>query len=268
MISARIGFLSPQSSFDADALAYLTAVETADGQALESSVRTAINAFVVGCKTDGTWSSIKAACILCGARTLSGALVPLVGSAPTNNNFVSGDYARGTSTPGLKGNGTTKYLDANRANNADPQNDFHASVYVTALLSSPLSAYGMYVASSSASATTQSYNYPLSGYAEAGACRGSGTGAFASATRATGFKGMSRSASGSFTYRTNATNYTVTNTSSAPSTSAIHIYAQAGTTSNRNDGRFAWYSIGTSLTMSLLESRLSTLVSAISAAIP
>jgi len=61
---------------DPDAQAYITAVETADGQALETAVRTAINNFVVGCKADGIWNAIKASCILAGARTLAGALVP------------------------------------------------------------------------------------------------------------------------------------------------------------------------------------------------
>jgi len=114
-------------ALDPDAQAYIDAVELEDGQALEDGVRTAINDFVVGCKSDGIWSAIKSACILAGARTLDGALVPLVGSAPTNNNFVSGDYDRET---GLKGNGSTKYLDSNRNNNADPQDDNHNAIYI------------------------------------------------------------------------------------------------------------------------------------------
>jgi hypothetical protein len=111
--------ITPTFSFDADAQTYITAVETADGQALETATRYAINNFVIGCKQDGIWSAIKASCILAGARTLSGALVPLVGTAPTNFNFVSGDYNRKT---GLVGDKSTKYLDSNRNNNADPQN--------------------------------------------------------------------------------------------------------------------------------------------------
>lgn len=134
MISPLYGQLSPlriptkvrQVSTDADANAYLLAVEAADGQELEAGVITAVETFVLGCKSDGIWSAIKSSCILAGARTLSGALVPLVGSAPTNFNFVSGDYNRET---GLKGNGSTKYLNSNRAGNADLQNFVHISVY-------------------------------------------------------------------------------------------------------------------------------------------
>jgi hypothetical protein len=73
--------------FDSNALTYINAVEAADGQALELNVKLVINDFVVGCKADGIWDAIKASCILAGARTLPGALVPLVGSAPTDFNF-------------------------------------------------------------------------------------------------------------------------------------------------------------------------------------
>ena len=52
--------------FDADATAYIAAVEAADGQALEAGVKTAINTFVVGCKADGIWTALKASCIQIG----------------------------------------------------------------------------------------------------------------------------------------------------------------------------------------------------------
>ena len=76
------------SSLDRDAAVYLNAVAVADGEQLEPAVRKAINDFVNGCKQDGIWDAIKASCILAGARTLAGALVPLVGTAPTNNGAI------------------------------------------------------------------------------------------------------------------------------------------------------------------------------------
>ena len=89
---------------DPDAQTYLRAVETADalGLPLEQGVQQAVNQFVIGCKADGIWNAIKASCILAGARTLAGALVPLVGTAPTNvGPFVSGtDYNRKTGLVG------------------------------------------------------------------------------------------------------------------------------------------------------------------------
>ena len=50
------------TGYDADALAYFARVEGASGdnQVLETAVKDAINAFVVGCKADGIWNAIKA----------------------------------------------------------------------------------------------------------------------------------------------------------------------------------------------------------------
>jgi hypothetical protein len=93
--------LRPLATFDPDAAAYLRAVEAADGQALETPVKRAVDDFFRGTKADGIWDAIKASCILCGARTLAGALVPLVGTAPTNNNFVDADYNRETGLSGM-----------------------------------------------------------------------------------------------------------------------------------------------------------------------
>jgi len=129
-------FVGGLTSYDADALAYIAAVEAADtaaGQSggLESGVKDAINALFVGCKADGTWSAIKASCILAGARTLSGALVPLVGPVPGNvGPFVSGDYNRKT---GLKGNGTKNLL-SNYTLLASNSTNTHLSVFPTEAL--------------------------------------------------------------------------------------------------------------------------------------
>jgi hypothetical protein len=53
--------------------------------------------------------------------------VPLVGVAPSGFNLASGTYSRVT---GLKGDGAAMYLDSNRANNGDPQNNNHLAVYL------------------------------------------------------------------------------------------------------------------------------------------
>lgn len=106
-VNAVVSLESYGTSGDADALAYIAAVEAADGEPLEAAVRSAINTFVTGLKTDDIWDDISDSCILAGARTLAGALVPLAGTAPTNFNFVAGDYNRKT---GLVGNGSNKRL--------------------------------------------------------------------------------------------------------------------------------------------------------------
>ena len=116
--------------YDPDALSYLAAVEAADGQALETSVKKAINNFILGCKADGIWDLIVGSCIMAGARTVAGAIIPLRGNAPTNNNFVAGDYSR---TLGLIGDASTKFISTSY-NNTDaefPQDNTHISCYVT-----------------------------------------------------------------------------------------------------------------------------------------
>ena len=136
MVGSSARFQAP-SSYSAAAQGYISAVEAADGQQLETAVRDAYAAFIDGLISDGLLgtsggvisqaaSLIKASSIMAGARTLAGALVPLVGPAPTNNNFLSTDYSRKI---GLKGNGSSKYLSINRNSSADPQNSSHLAIY-------------------------------------------------------------------------------------------------------------------------------------------
>lgn len=114
--------------YDPDATIYINNVEIADGQALEETTKNAINNFVVGCKVDGNWNAIESCCIFAGARTLNGGLVPLKGPNLSNNAFITSDYNRKT---GLKGNGTTKYLNTNYYFSSDQSEDIHAGVVFT-----------------------------------------------------------------------------------------------------------------------------------------
>lgn len=253
--------MATSTGLDPDALVYINAVQVADGQSLESGVVSALNDFVIGCKADGIWTAIKACCILLGARTLSGALVPLVGLAPTNVNFVSGDYNRKT---GLKGNASNKYLNTNRNNNADPQNNKHMAIYVT----------------SAATATT--YGAYISAYAGGSGSSFIGIGGTGSTmqfflnssaqlwglSNATGFLGESRSSASGFSfYNESATPKLLSNSigSSTPNNTQIQILGESGLFSN---GTVAFYSIGENLDLVLLRNRVSNLYSSISAVIP
>ena len=261
MITPLYGQLSPLRiptssrfiSADANVVAYILAVESADGQQLESGVISAVDAFISGCKTDGIWSAIKASCILAGARTLSGALVPLVGTAPTNNNFVTADYNRKT---GLVGNGSTKNIAPNRNNNADPQNSKHFSVFVNTLASTASGTYYIGYASSflqkSAGVTTRLND---------------GTNSV-TATHSAGLFAMSRSTAASYVLRNNATNF-VKAVSSTINTSDLNgkIFSRRDNALYTN-ARLSFYSIGESLDLDLLDTRVSNLMTAISAAIP
>jgi hypothetical protein len=241
--------------FDADATAYIAAVEAADGAALEAGVKTAINTFVVGCKADGIWTALKASCILAGARTLSGALVPLAGTAPTNNNFVSGDYDRKT---GLVGDGTSKYLNSNRNNNADPQNSKHLATYVSTATTS--TQFGGNIGFLGGPA----YIGRNSGLAQL-FCNGNGN-TFGSST-GTGFQGISRSSGSEYLYRLPGGQIgSIISASQTPGSGNIEVFS--GGSSLFANARLAFYSIGEALDLALLDARVTTLISAYAAAIP
>jgi hypothetical protein len=244
--------------YDPDAQAYITAVEAADTQALEVGVKDAINAFVVGCKADGIWSAIKASCIMAGARTLAGALIPLVGPAPTNFNFVAGDYNRKT---GLVGNGSTKYLALNRTVNADPQNNRHLSAFPTAVsgsgvrgsVSVPTGNNGLTVYINASSNLSLQLCGPDVNTARPFA--------------ANQLIGGGRSNATQIIARTNGADSTHANNSVTPITDAIFMYSN-GNNQFFNPSRFAFYSIGESLDLALLDARVTTLINTFGAVIP
>ena len=256
--------VSGGGGYDADAQAYITAVETADGQALETAVKDAINAFVVGCKADGIWNAIKASCILAGARTLNGALVPLTGVAPTNNGFVGAgtDYDRKT---GLVGDGAAKFLDSNRNNNADPQNSKHLALYLTEKGNN----ITVFASAGFANRTGEtSLGWVNSFYAIINSL---GWGS-ASTITYSGFTpslfGASRNSSASLTVRGNSLNQVLSRTSEVPYDGNVILFKSSPDTAYRSSARIAFYRIGESLDLALLDARVATLINAFAAAIP
>lgn len=254
--------LRPRASGDATALAYIAAVEKADGQTLESGVRKAISDFVVGCKLDGIWTAIQSSCILMGARTLTGALTSLSGTAPTNVNFVSGDYDRKT---GLLGNGSTKYLNSNRNNNADEQNRKHVALYASALPSLEGTLLGALPNTGSGrtdlefSSITTSFRFY---------CNSVNTSVSRSSPTA-GFFGAARASSTAITSRMNGSTETASVNSQTPYDGNVFVFCRNlnGSPNQYAAARIAFYSIGDSLTLATLDSRVSALYTAIGAAI-
>jgi hypothetical protein len=270
MLSPLYGQLSPLRiptksarvlSADADANTYLLAVESADGQQLEDGVITAVESFVLGCKSDGIWTALKASCILAGARTLSGALVPLVGTAPTNYNFVSGDYDRET---GLKGNGSTKRLISNRSNNADPQNSRHIAVWV----SERHNRNALYVSTiTTLNGSGDSYIYQSANFiyntvkiASAGI-----PSALGGTNLLNGFFGASRASGSNISARRQNATVDQNTNSVTPVNENLVIF---GTSSYYSNGRLSFYSIGEGINLALLDTRVSNLMTALAAAIP
>jgi hypothetical protein len=248
---------------DPDAQAYLQAVEVADNQALEQSVQQAVNQFVIGCKADGIWAAIKASCILAGARTLAGALVPLVGTAPTNFNFVSGDYNRKT---GLVGDGTSKRLNSNRNNNADPLDNMHLSVYISAAASGIT--YPICIGDTTAGQVGSSQLNPKLNATTWTIRNRSSTANSPPNTPydALGLAGASRASSSSYRWRIGGIGDTI-NQVSAVNATVVNYGIFGNVTAASTNARLAFYSIGESLDLALLDARVTALITAF-AAIP
>lgn len=247
-------------AYDADAESFLAAVQAADGQPLEYSYRLAVSSFVAGCKADGIWSAIAVCYVLCGARTLAGALTALKGSNPTNNGpFVTGDYTRGGLTPGLKGNGSTKFLNTGRADNTDGQDNNHRAVYIT---QTNTALFGHYLGARNANATnmTEIYQYSTSSYADSYRNRTNG-GVSAEGKHSPGFKAMSRSAAATMNAKTMGLTRSFSDTSAGATSNTTHVFACNPATNTRGDGRLAFFSAGAALDLDKLELRVLALVS-------
>jgi hypothetical protein len=258
VISKGITLRKTWQPMDADAAAYITAVETADTEPLEERTKIAIDNFVLGCKADGIWTAIKASCILAGARTRLGALTPLVGTAPTSFNFVDGDYSRKT---GLVGNGSTKYLDSNRNSNTDPQNSFHMFVRVTTADSSG----GFYGYMGQGTNTTGASHIAQSSVRNRAATSTSISGSSNVGTIAT-----SRASSSGFDFRHGGVIGSVLVASESPSADNHYVFGRnvSAAINAPTNARLAFYSIGESLDLALLDARVTDLINAIGAAIP
>jgi hypothetical protein len=181
-------------------------------------------------------------------------------TAPTNFNFVDGDYNRKT---GLVGDGSTKYLDSNRNNNADPQDSNHNAAW----LSQGATVSGGVIGTDTSSVVGNNnmfYETGTNGLFFRN--RSSSLTSFAGAIPCpTGFIGHSRSAAASFLARANLSTITVTRTSGIPYNGNISVFRRATAVTN---ARLAFYSIGESLDLALLDTRVTTLINAFAAVIP
>lgn len=242
-------------AYEPDADAYIRRVEAADGVPLEPAVRRAIAEFVIGLKTDGLWSKLGNALLMCGARTISGAVVPLIGPTTTVTSFVSGDYARKTGIASSAYNTTKKIA----TNYTDPftQNDFHLSVYATAAngvgfqpmvqgLPNAGTLNNRIIGGNTSSTVTLQARSDSNGGV--------------SLTSAVGLHAAIRTASNT------ATGYLAGSTGTNTRTS-VSALGQAYTLFGGTDARLAWYSCGSSITAATLETRVAAVIAAIGRAL-
>jgi hypothetical protein len=249
---------------DADARTYVSAVKTADGQSLESNVAKAIDVFVRGCKTDGTWNAMTHCALLAGPRTIAGCCVALKGTSPTSNAFVSSDYTRKT---GLKGStSNTKFLNTNVNHNTFTQNDFHMGVWISESPATNTTKYNMGAGGNQtgASALWQT-STALQYQNQTSAAQSPGI----NTDSTTGMIGCTRSTSTTFTMRWGSVSGGAgTRTSQVPYNGNIHVFRDSFFSTQFSDARLAWYSMGANIDFALLRARLTTYLADIAAALP
>jgi hypothetical protein len=182
-----------------------------------------------------------------------------VGAAPTNVNFVSGDYNRET---GLKGDGSTKYLNSNRNNNTDPQNSKHVSVFIQNRGTKVGGARFIAAGDSTGAGDTLIANENVTGFYTS-----VNNTSFDRPTLTTGFVGVSRASSTSYSFRGSNATTSFSRNSGTPKDEFIGVFGNTTGATNASDSRFAFYSIGESLDLALLDARVTTLINALAAAI-
>lgn len=259
LISGDLRLRNTWQPMDPDAAAYIAAVEAADTQALEQPVKIAIDNFVLGCKADGIWGSIAAACILAGARKKEGAFVDLKTATTivVNNSFLDSDYDR--KKLGSTSN-TTKYLDTGIADNGSslPQNDFHQAVWVNTLTADNTALIGVNAASSARQLLRQ--------LARCGNTYDSWT-----PTIIPGFLGTARNSSSGYVYRVNnATQTRASSTSQTRLNGNHYVFARNNlpAANQHTSSRLSYYSLGTFLNLAAYNLRIADLIAALNTAIP
>ena len=207
-------------TFDPDAEAYIAAVEAEAGQELSAGLREAYNGLFEREKAAGRWDAIKSMILLCGAPSLPSAMTPAKGAAMTAVNFVSDDYDPLT---GLDGDGTTKFINSNRANDDDPQNSMSLWVLMAGYPTG-----GVAGAQSAPGATNINWQFDSMRSRSRSSTQ---TGLFAPGTGGASdvhFLAISRGAAGEYLMRCSGAQVTVTQDSEAPSSADLHLYGREG----------------------------------------
>jgi hypothetical protein len=252
-----------ETGFDRDAIAYIRAVEEADGAYLETDVKIAVNNLVSGLKADDLWDAIGSSCLLCGPRTLAGALVPLRGDAPTaEGGWASGDYDRAT---GMKGNGTSLYLSTGVNNSSFTQDDFHMACYVTEAGTAGATRWLAGAGGNQTGASeifTAGNNYQ---YRNQSSIAGTSSGF---ADTLTGLMASSRYEDEFFDFRAGSLSSSSARVSQSPYNDVFHIFKTSYfAATNGFNGRLAYYSLGSQVDMGTLRTHLDAYLTAIGAAV-
>jgi hypothetical protein len=249
---------APAGTHDPDAQAYFDRGVVVGGTISDAN-KDAINTFVVGCKADGTFSTLTNTCLICGWNNLIGGLTPLIGTTrPTPTSFVESDYSR---LIGIKGNSNpTAYINTNRAGNADAQNNFAYWVYLSQSITTGFGFETTLIDNSSLGASGRVLI--VAGNNRVVVRAKSAQLAVSTSNHIyQGLIGISRSSSTSYTLRENGINTSVTSTSQTHVSTTLKI----GRLNSAGDHlpRILAYGLGSSCDMSLIEARLDTLMASL-----
>ena len=245
---------------DADAAAYIAAVETADGASLEDGVKAAINDLIKGLKADVEWAAFGVLRLYAGPRTLAGCGIPVKGVAPTLVNFVIGDLTRET---GLVGNGSSKRIDSNYSNTTPAQNSRQAWVWLTTVALDAVTRAPFGAGDTNTLGSTSMRQNNTGGRS----CSCSSASAIPSSDMVEGLVGVNRSSSANYVFRNGAASQTISTTSVAPLSSNFSSLANS-VPSRYSAHRIAAEAYGASWTSPAnIESRVSTYLAAIATAI-
>lgn len=245
-------------TFDTDANTWFTNVAAVSS--VSSANKISINAFFASLKQGGVWNAIQQSNLFAGATSLSGALVPIVGNAPTNylNSFIDSDYNYLT---GLKGNASTKYLNTGRANNADV-NQSSRHIYVCTTENAATAGTNIYLLGSGNIAGEARIFQPTVAAGTVSMSLVSSTQTFVPSFGTVKGFGMNRNSATTVIPFANGNLAAVTSNVLTPSATNIGIFA-TGTGTGKTDARIAFYSIGDSADCSIIDACVKTLLSAL-----
>jgi len=208
------------------------------------------------------WDSAGTITTLC-AKGFDGLTVPLRDGMNVGTP-VAFDASDLNVKTGLKGDGSSKYIDSNRNNNADGQNNIAMGVWIA---TPPTTASATaYIGSRHPSlATPMSQLLQLNSTSKIARLNSGATGTFDS-TADSGYFGASRSSGSELVARAQATNTTISAASSAPYDNTPWVFARNhfGSPAYSNT-RLSLYHIGPALTLETLDGILTTFMSEVDA---
>ena len=202
------------------------------------------------------WDTMVSACSFVGVG-IEGIVVPLRSgmTVPSNILFLTADLSQ---TTGLKGDGSTTYIDTNVLENAVPQNDISMSVYVTEAFST----YGLSISGTAGNDRTGLMIRPGSGGIVWN--RSPTSSGFTPAAQPE-FYGTNRDNASDYDLQNGSTLTTNTLTSGSVYTLVPVCVFAAANGVGKTPNRLATYHYGPALNMATLRSLQATLMSEIAA---